>query len=146
MVVVQRACTSVSLLLLSFLGALHSDFFIHIFFSVSRKLSSPRVVSNSKFARNSADWTLLRAAANNNNNNHNNTDGIGDATSSWQGTPEAPVVLESEGKSFIALQLPTMRPVSEAVANQIFDILEQGSESCFLVFHLCCRSSVCRAE
>lgn len=31
-------------------------------------------------------------------------------------------------KTFIALQLPTKRPIPENAANQIFDILEQGSE------------------
>ena len=48
-----------------------------------------------------------------------------------QGAPEqSPVLLENhKNKSFIALQLPSTRPITETVANQIFDVLEQGSES-----------------
>ncbi|CAN0255379.1 unnamed protein product [Ectocarpus sp. 8 AP-2014] len=35
---------------------------------------------------------------------------------------------EDAGKSFIALQLPTTRSINEHMANEIFDVLERGSE------------------
>ncbi|CAM9600278.1 unnamed protein product [Ectocarpus fasciculatus] len=36
---------------------------------------------------------------------------------------------EDAGKSFIALQLPTTRPINENMANDIFNILERGIAS-----------------
>lgn len=47
----------------------------------------------------------------------------------------APVAQEShKGETFIALQLPNTHYITENMANQLFDVLEKGSESWLLLF------------